>query len=80
MDTKAKVKKAAKRIAIATDAMLVKAGRAAELRQRDRARKVVAQTTRKVAALAATAGALAVAARIALRTRRRRAAAPTVTP
>lgn len=79
MDTKTRIKQAAKRIAIATDAALVKAGRAAERRQGDRARKAAAQTARKVTTVAATAGALAVAARVALRARRRRTAAPTVT-
>jgi len=77
MKAKTRIKRAAKRIAIATDVMLVKAGRAAEERQRGRARKAAVQTTGKIAAVAATAGALAVAARLAIR--RRRAPAPTAT-
>jgi hypothetical protein len=80
MDTRTKVKKAAKRIAIATDAMLVKAGKAAEQRQHDRAVKAALKKTGKVVGLAATTAAIVVAARAAVRARRRPAAGPTVTP
>jgi hypothetical protein len=80
MDTRTKVKKAAKRIAIATDAMLVKAGKAAEQRQHDRAVKAALKKTGKVLGLAATTAAIVVAARAAVRARRRPATGPAVTP
>jgi hypothetical protein len=80
MDTRTKVKKAAKRIAIATDAMLVKAGKAAEQRQHHRAVKAALKKTGKLAAIAATAGAIVVAARGAVRARHRPVAGPAVTP
>ena len=79
MDTKTTVKKAAKRIAIATDAVLVKAGKAAEQRQHDRAVKAALKKAGKVAAIASTTAAIVVAARAALRSRRRPAAGPTPT-
>lgn len=71
MDTKTRAKKAARRIAIATDAVLVKAGKAAEQRQRDRAVQAALKKTGKIAAIAATTAALVVAARAVVRTRRR---------
>jgi len=71
MDTKTRAKKAARRIAIATDAILVKAGKAAEQRQRDRAVQAALKKTVKIAAIAATTAALVVAARAAVRARRR---------
>jgi hypothetical protein len=82
MDTKTRVKKAARRIAIATDTVLVKAGKAAELRQRDRAVQAALKKTGKIAGIAATTAALVVAARAAIRARRRPAPAPapTATP
>jgi hypothetical protein len=80
MDTKTRAKKAARRIAIATDAVLVKAGKAAKQRQRDRAVQVALKKTGKIAGIAATTAALVVAARAIVRARRRSAAAPTVTP
>ncbi len=80
MDTKSRVKKAAKRIAIATDAVLVKAGKAAEQRQHDRAVKAALKKTGKIAAIAATTAAIVATARAAVRARRRQAAAPTATP
>lgn len=78
MDAKTRIKKAAKRIAIATDAVLVKAGRAAEERQHDRAVKAALKKTGRIAAIAATTAAIVVTARAAARARRR-AAAPTAT-
>lgn len=80
MDARTKVKKAAKRIAIATDAVLVKAGKAAEQRQHDRAVKAALKKTGKVVGLAATTAAIVAVARAAVRARRRPAAAPTTTP
>ena len=80
MDTKTTVKQAAKRIAIATDAVLVRAGKAAEQRQHDRAVKATLKKTGKVAGIAATTAAIVVAARAAVRARRRSAAKPAVTP
>jgi hypothetical protein len=73
MNTKKKVKVAARRLAIATDAALVRAGRAAEERQHKRAQKAALKTTGKVAGIAATTVAVVVAARAALLARRARA-------
>jgi hypothetical protein len=82
MDTNTRVKKAARRIAIATDTVLVKAGKAAEQRQRNRAVEAALKKTGKIAGIAATTAALVIAARAAIRARRRpaAAAAPTATP
>ena len=77
MVTRAKVEAAVKRVAVATDAALVKAGDAAKRRQRGRALKAALKTTAKAAAIAATTAATVLAARAALRARRRRKASTT---
>jgi hypothetical protein len=71
MDGKKKVKAAARRLAIAADAALVKAGKAAEQRQHDRAVKAALKKTGKLAAFAATTVAVVAGARAAMRARRR---------
>jgi hypothetical protein len=71
MNTRKKVKGAAHRLAIAADAALVKAGQAAEHRQRSRALKETLKSAAKFAAVAATTAAV-VGARAAARARRRR--------
>ena len=60
-----------KQFAIATDAALVKAGRAAQLRQRKRATKAVLRTAGKVALIAGGAAATVVAVRAVARNVRR---------
>jgi hypothetical protein len=72
MVTKKKMEAAVKRVAVAADAALVKAGNAAKRRQRGRALKAALKTTAKAAAIAATTAATILAARAAARARRRR--------
>ena len=77
MVTRKKVLEAVKRVAVAADAALVKAGDAAKRRQRGRALKAALRTTAKAAAIAATTAATILAARAAARARQRRGAAAT---
>lgn len=72
MNTKKKLTAVARRLATVTDATLVKAGRAAEGRQRRRALKAALKTSGKVAGIAATTVAVVLAARAGLRARRAR--------
>jgi hypothetical protein len=72
MVTRKKVKAAVKRVAVAADAALVKAGDAAKRRQRGRALKAALKTAAKATAIAATTAATILAARAATRARRRR--------
>jgi hypothetical protein len=80
MMTKKKISAAAKRVAVAADAALVKAGDAAKRRQHGRAFKTALKATAKAAAIAAATAVTVLAARTAARARRQRAAAPTTTP
>jgi hypothetical protein len=77
MVTRKKLESAVKRVAIATDAALVKAGDAAKRRQRGRALKAALKTAAQATAIAATTAAAILAARAATRARRRRGAPAT---
>lgn len=70
-------KVAAKRLIVATDAMLVAQGKAARARQRKRAVKAALKKVAKTVAIAGTAAATAMAARAAVRAARRQAALTT---
>lgn len=74
---KAAAKQAARRMAVAADSALVKAGAAAQHRQRGRALKSALKTTGKAAAIVAATAATIIGARAALRARHKRGATPT---
>ena len=69
MNTKRKMKAAARRMAIAADAALIRAGQAAEQRQRARALRAALTSAAKATAVAATTAAAVVGVRAAARSR-----------